>query len=104
MVADGNAGINRRAFVKRAGGALMAASSMGMTAHSYARVLGANDRIRLGQLGCGARGAGHVHMAQLASKELRVETVAVCDIWTLAREQCAAQVKKAFNLDPQTYK
>ena len=27
----------------------------GMSAHSYARILGANDRIRLGQLGCGDR-------------------------------------------------
>jgi len=96
--------IDRRTFVKRAGGALVAASSMGMAARSYARILGANDRIRLGQLGCGARSEGHVHMVQLASKQLKVETVAVCDIWTLAREQRAAQVKKFFNLDPETYK
>jgi len=76
----------------------------GMDARSYARVLGANDRIRLAQLGCGARSHGHVHMVQLASKTLPVETVAVCDIWSLARERRAAQVKEVFNLDPQSYK
>lgn len=96
-----NAGIDRRTFVKQAAGALLAT---GMDARSYARVLGANDRIRLGQLGCGDRSQGHVHMTQLASKQVPVETVAVCDLWTLAREHRAAQVKKAFSLEPQTYK
>jgi predicted dehydrogenase len=92
---------DRRAFVKNAGGAMLAA---GMTAKSYARVLGANDRIRLGQLGCGDRSQGHVHMTKLAARQTPVETVAVCDLWSLAREHRAAQVKQAFNLEPQTYK
>jgi predicted dehydrogenase len=94
-------GIDRRTFLKGAGGVLMAAS---MEARSYARILGANDRIRLGQLGCGDRSEGHVHMVQLASKRIPVETVAVCDLWSLAQERRAAQVKKAFNLEPQKYK
>ena len=94
-------GTDRRTFVKQAAGAVLAA---GMDARSYARVLGANDRIRLGQLGCGDRSQGHVHMTQLAAKKVPVETVAVCDLWTLAREHRAAQVKKAFNNEPQIYK
>src|ERR1700689_4615176 len=96
-----NVGIARRTFVKQAGGAMLAA---GLDARSYARVLGANDRIRLGQLGCGGRSEGHVHMVHLAAKKMPVETVAVCDLWSLAREQRAAQVKRAFNLEPQSYK
>ncbi|MGO8718461.1 MAG: Gfo/Idh/MocA family oxidoreductase [Acidobacteriaceae bacterium] len=96
-----NEGIDRRTFVKQAGVAMLA---VGMDARSYARVLGANDRIRLGQLGCGDRSEGHVHMVQLAARQIPVETVAVCDIWSLAREQRAAQVKQVFNLDPQSYK
>src|ERR1700756_1541648 len=98
---SGSDGIDRRAFLKGTGGLLMAT---GMDARSYARIVGANDRIRLGQLGCGDRSEGHVHMVQLASKQIPVETVAVCDIWSLARERRAAQVKEAFNLTPQTYK
>jgi predicted dehydrogenase len=94
-------GIDRRAFVKQAGVTALVA---GMDARSYARILGANDRIRLGQLGCGTRSEGHVHMTQLASKEFPVEVVAVCDIWSLARERRAAQVKKAFGADPASYK
>ena len=93
--------IDRRTFVKQSGAAMLAA---GMTAKSYARVIGANDRIRLGQLGCGARSEGHVHMAQLASRHMQVETVAVCDLWSLARQHRAAQVTRAFNSEPQQYK
>jgi len=96
--------IDRRDFIKQAGGALLAASTAGMTARSYARILGANDRIRLGQLGCGGRSEGHVHMARMAANRMPVETVAVCDLWSLARERRAAEVKRAFNLDPQVYK
>ena len=40
-------GTNRRTFLKGAGGMLVATS---MDARSYARILGANARIRLGQL------------------------------------------------------
>ena len=93
--------IDRRTFLKGAGGVVLAAS---MDARSYARVLGANDRIRLAQLGCGDRSEGHVHMAQLASKQLPVEVVAVCDLWSLARERRAAQVRKSFGADPRSYK
>lgn len=101
MTDDEKAGIDRRTFVKQAGGAALFA---GMEARSYGRILGANDRIRLGQLGCGGRSEGHVHMVQLAAQKMRVETVAVCDIWSLARERRAAQVKRVFGVEPQSYK
>src|SRR3984957_3239625 len=101
MVEKARNEIDRRTFVKQAGVTMLAA---GMSAQSYARILGANDRIRLGQLGCGDRSEGHVHMVQLASQQLPVETVAVCDLWSLAREHRAAQVKKAFGAEPKSYK
>jgi predicted dehydrogenase len=101
MTEKTNEEIDRRTFMKQAGGAVLA---VGMSAKSYARVLGANDRISLGQLGCGDRSEGHVHMVKLASKQIPVETIAVCDIWSLARERRGGQVKKAFNLEPKSYK
>jgi len=91
---------NRRTFLKQAGGAMLAA---GMSAKSYGRVLGANDRIRLGQLGCGDRSGGHIHMVQLAAKQMPVETVAVCDLWSLARQRRAAQVRHIFGSEPQSF-
>ncbi|MFZ0301905.1 MAG: Gfo/Idh/MocA family oxidoreductase [Terracidiphilus sp.] len=101
MINESTFRTDRRVFMKNAAGTMLAAR---MEARSYARVMGANDRIRLAQLGCGARSHGHVHMVQMASRLIPVETVAVCDIWSLAREQRAAQVKEAFNLDPESYK
>lgn len=94
-------GIDRRTFVKQVA---VAAATVGMSARSYGRVLGSNDRIRIAHLGCGARSQGHVNMVQLASRHTSVESVAVCDIWSMARERRAAQVRKFFNLEPQSYK
>ena len=89
--------------MKRAGASLLTATVVKGTASSYTRILGANDRIVLGQLGCGQRSSGHVHMVHLASQQLPVEVAAVCDLWTVAREERAAQVKKAFKLEPKQY-
>ena len=76
---------------------------MPLSARSYSRIAGANDRIRLAQLGCGQRSAGHVRMAHMASRSTHVEVVAVCDLWTMARERRAAQVEKLFGAAPKTY-
>ena len=101
MDGEQRAGMDRRAFVKRATVASVAA---GLSARSYGRILGSNDRIRIGHIGCGWRSEGLVNMVQLASKQTQVESVAVCDLWSLARERRADQVSKFFNLRPQTYK
>ena len=87
--------MNRRSFVT--------ASAAAMTAQLYSRILGANDRIRLGHLGCGDRSGSHVHMVQLAARQTPVESVAVCDLWSLARERRAAQVEKVFGAKPKAY-
>src|SRR5580692_6632075 len=88
--------MDRRTFIRSA--------AAGMAAQSYSRILGANDRIRLAQLGCGDRSQGHVHMAQLVSKSTPVETVAVCDLWDKAMDRRAAQVEKAFGKRPDTHR
>jgi predicted dehydrogenase len=49
-----------------------------LTAASYTRVLGANDRIRLGLIGCGGRGR---YVASLCQKEAGVELAAACDVY-----------------------
>jgi hypothetical protein len=94
-------GMDRRAFVKHIA---VAATAVGMSARSYGRIRGSNDRLRIGHLGCGWRSEGLVNMVQLASRQTQVESVAVCDIWSLARERRAAQLKSFFNLEPQSYK
>jgi len=101
--AIGGDGVDRRQFLKQAGQGVLVGSASALSARAYARVLGANDRIRLAQLGCGGRSRGHVHMVQMASQRTPVEVVAVCDIWKLARERRAAQVKEMFGTQPAEF-
>src|SRR5215472_5175944 len=100
---DCGGAVDRRRFLKQATEAVVAGGATAMTARSYTRTLGANDRIRLGELGCGGRSRGHVHMVQMAAQRTPVEVVAVCDIWKIARERRAAQVKAALGVTPDQY-
>src|SRR5215471_15176961 len=95
--------VDRRQFLKQSAEVAIGGAATAMTARSYTRTLGANDRIRLGQLGCGGRSRGHVHMVQMAAKRTPIEVVAVCDIWKTARERRAAQVKTALGVDADQY-
>jgi predicted dehydrogenase len=92
--------MNRRTFVQNTGMAVLAS---GISAQSYGRILGANDRIRLGLVGCGSRSQDLVDMTEIASKHSPVEIVAVCDLWNKARERRAAQVRQQLKHDPQQY-
>mgnify|MGYP001411127560 CR=1 FL=1 len=65
--------IDRRRFLGRTGGGAAA-----MTALSYSRVLGANDRLGLGLVGAGDRGRYDMGLFQ---KDPSVDVVAVCDIY-----------------------
>jgi predicted dehydrogenase len=65
--------INRRTFIQLTSSTLAAA---GMTAQSYARIIGANDRIRLGGIGPGDRGSGRL----TAAEKLGAEIVALADV------------------------
>src|ERR1700742_4238134 len=83
---------SRRDFLKTtaAGTAAMAITSR---ASSYARILGANDRIRVAFVGPGDRARDTLIPAFLGqAAQLNFEPVAVCDIWNKRREDGAAFV------------
>jgi predicted dehydrogenase len=69
--------------------ALWGAATM-VTAASYSRILGANDRVQLGVVGCGTRGLGDMSGFQ---KSGTVDVTAVCDIY-------AAQIDRAKQRAP----
>lgn len=57
------------------------------------RVLGANDRVRIGVVGVGGRAGDLVRECAAHCKDLNMELVASCDIWNKARERGAAMIK-----------
>jgi predicted dehydrogenase len=57
-----------------------------VTAASAARVLGANDRVRLGIIGTGDRGS---YLMREAIRASNIEWVAVCDAWDVRRDKAA---------------
>jgi len=77
--------MNRRRFVKSAVGATVALS----TAASSRQVLGANERIRIGFIGCGNRGD---QVLDAFLKHSDAEVVAVCDLYEPYRKFAAQKV------------
>src|SRR3954468_15776615 len=83
---------SRRTFLKTsmAGAAGIAISSR---ASSYARILGANDRVRVAFVGPGDRARDSLIPAFMQqARELNFEPVAVCDIWNKRREDGVAHI------------
>ena len=93
--------VSRRTFLKSSAAG---AAALALTASSYARVVGANERISLGQIGCGGRGVG-AHMAGIHphDKAQNVEYIAVADPWRGARENAAAKVKEWYGRDAKQF-
>jgi predicted dehydrogenase len=76
-----------------------------MTARSYARIIGANDRIQIGLLGCGHRSGGHRRMLKLSAQtDPNFDLRSVCELWTVNRERTADDVQRLFGARPKTFK
>jgi predicted dehydrogenase len=85
---------NRRDFLKMSGAAL-ATTAMSWTATSYASIIGANDRVKVGVIGCGDRMKGALIPAFTQNaKDMNFQFVAVSDIWNRRREEGAAYIQK----------
>ena len=91
MAFDNN---NRREFLK-VGSAALAATAVSWNASSYAQIRGANDRVKVGVVGCGDRMKGALIPAFLQNaKDMNFQFVAVSDIWNRRREEGAAYIQK----------
>ena len=91
----------RREFIKQVGAGAVAAAAVAPVAASAAsanlggapaiatrgRVLGANDRLNVGFVGCGGRSRAHVNRIVARSKDLAdCQAVAVNDIFSKRKE------------------
>ena len=84
----------RREFLKKAG-AGAAGTMLLSTAKSYAKVLGANDRVRVALVGFADRAKDALLPSLMQhAKELNFDLVGVADIWRLRREEGTAHISK----------
>lgn len=61
---------------------LGSAAALSLSAASYAKVPGANDRVRIAFIGCGGRAQAHIDaINRLSAQGQSVVPVAVCDVW-----------------------
>lgn len=98
----------RRLFLKQtalAGAGVLLAPTLGWSASSYRRIVGANDRVRVGVVGFSDRHKGS-HMPSFMNhyKELNFDVVGVSDIWKMRREEGAALWKSKLGHDVTAYR
>ncbi len=75
----------RREFIQKTA---LGAAGLTLGAKSYSRIIGANDRVRVGIVGYSDRFRGALSPAFLSlAKELNFEFTAVSDLWNMRREQ-----------------
>jgi predicted dehydrogenase len=93
---------SRRKFIRQTAlaGAGMMAANAGWTASSYNRILGANDRVRVGVVGFSDRHrSSHIPCFMNHYKEFNFDLVAVSDIWSKRREEGVAIWKRNMQHD-----
>jgi predicted dehydrogenase len=93
---------SRRSFIKQSAlaGAGVVVANSGWSAKSYKRILGANDRVRVGVIGFSDRHrSSHIPSFMNHYKELNFDVVAVSDIWKKRREEGTAIWKEKIGHD-----
>ena len=83
----------------------LALAGMGVPIRSFARTLGANDKIRVGVIGFSDRFRSSLLPTFMANaKELNFEIVSVSDIWKLRRGEAVKHFKEKYNLDVKAFR
>jgi len=95
-------GLDRMRFITLAAGGL-AGAALSMPASSLARVPGANDRLRIGVVGCGNRFASLMGDMFAFMDAENFEFAALCDVWKVNLEKTAAAVKEKTGRAPRTF-
>jgi len=95
--------MNRRHFLKNL--TLAAAGASVLDSRSFARVSGANARLRVGVVGFSDRARSTLIPAfQKHASAMNAEIVAVSDLWNLRREEAIAFFRKQFNQEVTVYR
>ncbi len=94
---------NRREFLKKSlltgAGAVVVPSLF--RSCSFARVIGANERIHIGLIGCGGRMGSLVYEAKNANANVTV--TGICDVWNQQRNSWITHIERMFGSKPQAH-
>jgi predicted dehydrogenase len=93
--------ISRREFISTAATATTAAA-LAPTARSYARVLGANDRLNFAVIGLNSRAYAHLSGLKANSKDAQITHV--CDVDSVILQKFADRTQKDLGYAPATEK
>src|SRR6266699_3956781 len=94
----------RRDFVKSAAAGVAGLAAASIPASSYARILGANDRVRVGIVGFSDRFRQALLPAfKAAGPTLNFEIVAVSDIWNRRRDEGVAEIERVMGAKPRAF-
>jgi len=95
----------RREFLKDAAAGVAGIAVTSLPAASYARILGANDRVRVGIVGFSDRFRQALLPAfGKVAKEFDFEIVAVSDIWSRRRDEGVAEIEKVTGARPRAFR
>src|SRR6266699_6088643 len=95
----------RREFLKDAAAGVAGIAVTSLPAASYARILGANDRVRVGIVGFSDRFRQALLPAfGKVAKEFDFEIVAVSDIWSRRRDEGVAEIAKVTGARPRAFR
>src|SRR6266487_2021578 len=95
----------RRDFVKSAAAGVAGLAAASIPASSYARILGANDRVRVGIVGFSDRFRQALLPAfKAAGPPLNFEIVAVSDIWNRRRDEGVAEIERVMGAKPRAFR
>lgn len=93
----------RRDFIKKTSvgvvGLTLTGAFQGVSAKSYSRILGANDRVHIAIQGLGRRLGGFVE--PIVQKSSNVELMYLCDVMKSQRDKAAATFAKESNFHPK---
>jgi predicted dehydrogenase len=98
---------SRRKFIKQTAQAAAGTyiASLGFSAKSYGRIIGANDRVRVGVIGFSDRHrSSHVPPFMKFYKEMNFDIVSVSDLWKKRRDDGQAFLKDKMGHDINAYR
>jgi predicted dehydrogenase len=99
-------GVTRRSFLKDgiAAGAAAGIAVAGLEASAYGRAVGANERIHIGQIGCGGRNRWHTQWVKNVAEAANAEVMAAADIWKQQLESMSRHIKLRFGGEPKLFR